>query len=178
MTNERAAIVVVGGGITGCSVAYYLAKAGLRDVLLLEKDELTSGSTCHAAGLVTQFNPSPTMMRFRRYSVELYRELGVFDSVGEFCIASSPRASRSSSAAPAGPAGSGSTSRCLPDEVLRMPPAATRESLYGSGLDRGRRLGRSPHRDAHARERRSRARRADRDRTSRHRDPTRTVAAR
>ena len=54
MTSERAAIVVVGGGITGCSVAYHLARAGLRDVLLVEKAELTSGSTCHAAGLVTQ----------------------------------------------------------------------------------------------------------------------------
>src|SRR6266852_1378695 len=68
----EAGAVVLGGGITGCSVAYHLAKAGLRDVPLVEKGELTSGSTCHAAGLVTQFNPSPTMMRFRRYSIELY----------------------------------------------------------------------------------------------------------
>src|ERR1700674_3337720 len=83
-------IVVIGGGITGCSVAYHLARAGWRDVLLLEKGELTSGSTHHAAGLVTQFNPSPTMMRFRRYSVELYRELGVFEAVGSVRIASSP----------------------------------------------------------------------------------------
>ena len=59
------------------------------DVLLLEKGELTSGSTHHAAGLVTQFNPSPTMMRFRRYSIELYRELGVFERVGSVRIASS-----------------------------------------------------------------------------------------
>ena len=73
---QRARVVVIGGGITGTSVACHLAKAGWSDVLLLEKGELTSGSTCHAAGLVTQFNPSPTMMRFRRYSVELYRELG------------------------------------------------------------------------------------------------------
>ena len=65
----------MGGGITGASVAYHLAKAGWRDTVLVEKDELTSGSTCHAAGLVTQFNPSPTMMRFRRYSVQLYEGL-------------------------------------------------------------------------------------------------------
>jgi 4-methylaminobutanoate oxidase (formaldehyde-forming) len=86
---ERARAVVVGGGITGTSVAYHLAKAGWRDVLLLEKDELTSGSTCHAAGLVTQFNPSPTMMRFRRYSIELYQEIGVFETVGSLRFASS-----------------------------------------------------------------------------------------
>jgi 4-methylaminobutanoate oxidase (formaldehyde-forming) len=86
---ESARAVVVGGGITGTSVAYHLAKARWRDVVLLEKDELTSGSTCHAAGLVTQFNPSPTMMRFRRYSIELYRELGVFETVGSLRFASS-----------------------------------------------------------------------------------------
>ena len=72
---DRARAVVIGGGITGASVIYHLAKAGWQDVVLLEKDELTSGSTCHAAGLVTQFNPSPTMMRFRRYSIELYQQL-------------------------------------------------------------------------------------------------------
>src|SRR6059036_3912247 len=82
--------VVIGGGIAGVSCAYHLAKAGVEDVVLLEKGELTSGSTCHAAGLVTQFNPSPTMMRFRRYSVELYERLGVFDRLGSLRIASSP----------------------------------------------------------------------------------------
>jgi len=81
-------MVVIGGGIAGVSCVYHLAKAGL-DVTLLEKGELTSGSTHHAAGLVTQFNPSPTMMRFRRYSVELYRELGVFDTFGSLRMASS-----------------------------------------------------------------------------------------
>src|SRR5213080_2512886 len=86
---SRARAIVIGGGITGTSVAYHLARAGWGDVLLLEKAELTSGSTCHAAGLVTQFNPSPTMMRFRRYSIELYRELGVFATVGSVRLASS-----------------------------------------------------------------------------------------
>ncbi len=88
-TLARAQAVVIGGGITGTSVAYHLAKAGITDVVLVEKGELTSGSTCHAAGLVTQFNPSPTMMRFRRYSVELYQELGVFERLGSLRIASS-----------------------------------------------------------------------------------------
>ena len=78
--RDRARAVIIGGGITGCSVAYHLARAGWSDLVLLDKGALTSGSTCHAAGLVTQFNPSPTMMRFRRYSIELYRELGVFET--------------------------------------------------------------------------------------------------
>ena len=106
---RRVTVVVIGGGIAGVSCAYHLAKAGVHDVVLVEKGELTSGSTHHAAGLVTQFNPSPTMMRFRRYSVELYRELGVFEAVGSLRIASSrgelpraaarrqPRARRSAS---------------------------------------------------------------------------------
>ncbi|HEX6951744.1 MAG TPA: FAD-dependent oxidoreductase, partial [Gaiellaceae bacterium] len=82
-------VVVIGGGIAGVSCAYHLARAGVGDVVLVEKGELTSGSTHHAAGLVTQFNPSPTMMRFRRYSVQLYEELGVFERVGSLRIASS-----------------------------------------------------------------------------------------
>ncbi|HEV3097672.1 MAG TPA: FAD-binding oxidoreductase, partial [Candidatus Dormibacteraeota bacterium] len=84
----RARAVVIGGGITGTSVAYHLALAGWTDTVLLEKAELTSGSTCHAAGLVTQFNPSPTMMRFRRYSIELYQRLGIFETVGSLRFAS------------------------------------------------------------------------------------------
>jgi glycine cleavage system aminomethyltransferase T/glycine/D-amino acid oxidase-like deaminating enzyme len=86
----RARAVVIGGGITGTSVAYHLALAGWTDTVLLEKAELTSGSTCHAAGLVTQFNPSPSMMRFRRYSIELYRRLGIFETVGSLRFASGP----------------------------------------------------------------------------------------
>ena len=86
---DRARAVVIGGGITGCSILLHLAEAGWTDVLLLEKGELTSGSTCHAAGLVTMFNPSPTMMRFRRYSIERYRALGVFEAVGGLRFASS-----------------------------------------------------------------------------------------
>lgn len=68
-------MVIVGGGIAGCSVAYHLALRGCTDVLLLDKGELTSGSTWHAAGLVTHFHTSPTIMRMRRYSIQLYRSL-------------------------------------------------------------------------------------------------------
>ncbi len=90
MSVDQARVVVIGGGITGCSVAYHLALAGWTDVLLVEKAQLTAGSTCQAAGLVTAFNPSSTMMRFRRYSIELYRRLGAFETVGSLRLASSP----------------------------------------------------------------------------------------
>lgn len=73
--DERARIVIVGGGIGGCSLAYHLAQLGETDVVLLEKGELTSGSTWHAAGLCTQFNPSRILTKLLMYSVELYRSL-------------------------------------------------------------------------------------------------------
>ena len=90
MSTDQARVVVIGGGITGCSVAYHLALAGWTDVLLVEKAQLTAGSTCQAAGLVTAFNPSSTMMAFRRYSIELYGRLGAFEAVGSLRLASSP----------------------------------------------------------------------------------------
>ncbi len=70
-----ARITIIGGGIAGCSIAYHLARLGQTDVVLLDKGELTSGTTWHAAGLVTQFHTSPTLMRMRKYSIELYRQL-------------------------------------------------------------------------------------------------------
>ena len=51
-------VVVIGGGVVGCSVAYHLAKFGWKDTILLERDQLTSGTTWHAAGLVSQLGPS------------------------------------------------------------------------------------------------------------------------
>ena len=74
MRNE-ARVVVIGGGVAGCSLLYHLTRLGWSDVVLVEKDELTSGSTWHAAGLCTQFNPSYNMMNLLRYSVELYESL-------------------------------------------------------------------------------------------------------
>ncbi len=124
--------MVIGGGIAGCSVAYHLALAGWQRVVLLEKGELTSGSTHHAAGLVTQFNPSPTMMRFRRYSVELYRELDVFEAVGSVRIASSPESLLDLRRAASRAAGIGLQAELIaPEEVLERLPQATGEGIFG-----------------------------------------------
>jgi 4-methylaminobutanoate oxidase (formaldehyde-forming) len=129
----RAQAVVIGGGITGASVAYHLAKAGWRDTLLLDKGELTSGSTCHAAGLVTQFNPSPTMMRFRRYSIELYRELGVFETVGSLRFASSKEQLMELQRGMSRARGIGLDVELVSaDEAVRLMPVITKSSLYGA----------------------------------------------
>jgi 4-methylaminobutanoate oxidase (formaldehyde-forming) len=71
----RARVVVIGGGVGGASVAYHLALAGERDVVLVDRSELTSGSTFHSAGLVGQLRSDPTLTAMNRYSVELYRSL-------------------------------------------------------------------------------------------------------
>jgi len=68
-------VVVIGGGVAGCSVAYHLAKFGWKDTVLLERDQLTSGTTWHAAGLVGQLGASSTITRLRKYSLNLYKEL-------------------------------------------------------------------------------------------------------
>jgi glycine cleavage system aminomethyltransferase T/glycine/D-amino acid oxidase-like deaminating enzyme len=73
---ERARVVIVGGGVGGASIAYHLAHLGERDVVLLERSELTSGSTFHSAGLVGQLRGSLSLTRMMMYSVELYRRLG------------------------------------------------------------------------------------------------------
>jgi 4-methylaminobutanoate oxidase (formaldehyde-forming) len=68
-------VVVIGGGVAGCSVAYHLAKFGWKDTILLERDQLTSGTTWHAAGLVGQLGATATITKLRKYSLNLYKEL-------------------------------------------------------------------------------------------------------
>ncbi|MGH6638630.1 MAG: NAD(P)/FAD-dependent oxidoreductase, partial [Polaromonas sp.] len=72
---SHAEIVIVGGGIAGCSTAYHLAKMGKTNVLLLEQGKLTSGTTWHAAGLVGQMRPNRNMTQMSRYGIELYASL-------------------------------------------------------------------------------------------------------
>ena len=68
-------VIIIGGGVIGCSVAYHLTKFGWEDVTLLERDQLTSGTTWHAAGLVSQLGPSAAITKIRKYSLELYKKL-------------------------------------------------------------------------------------------------------
>ncbi len=72
---DRAAIVVIGGGIIGCSTAYHLARDHHADVVLIERGKLTGGSTWHAAGLVGQLRSSASITQVLRYSVDLYKKL-------------------------------------------------------------------------------------------------------
>ncbi len=71
----HAEIVIVGGGIAGCSTAYHLARLGKRDVLLLEQGKLTCGTTWHAAGLIGQMRPNRNMTQMSKYGIELYSTL-------------------------------------------------------------------------------------------------------
>ena len=90
-------IVIIGGGVIGCSIAYHLARAGERDVLLLDKARLTSGATWHAAGLVGQLRSTSNRTRMMKYSAELFARIGAetgqdvgWHEVGSLRVASSP----------------------------------------------------------------------------------------
>ena len=91
---SRARVVIIGGGVIGCSVAYHLTKLGWRDVVLLERKQLTSGTTWHAAGLIAQLRATANMTKLAKYSQELYgnleEETGVatgFKRVGSITVA-------------------------------------------------------------------------------------------
>ena len=72
---SKARAVIIGGGVSGCSVAYHLSLLGWRDIVLLERKQLTSGTTWHAAGLIGQLRGSQNLTRLARYSAELYTKL-------------------------------------------------------------------------------------------------------
>ena len=95
---QRARVVIVGGGVTGCSIAYHLAHLGRTDVVLLEQHELTAGTTWHAAGLITSAGMTDeTALFFSRYSRDLYERLEAetghstgFNPVGHVSLATNP----------------------------------------------------------------------------------------
>ena len=94
---QSASVVVIGGGVVGCSVAYHLTEVGIGDVVLLERKQLTSGTTWHAAGLVGQLRGSQNMTKLARYTADLYRDLEAktgqatgFKQNGSISIATTP----------------------------------------------------------------------------------------
>ncbi|MHB1611370.1 MAG: NAD(P)/FAD-dependent oxidoreductase, partial [Sulfobacillus sp.] len=95
--KSNAQVVIIGGGVAGTSIAYHLTLLGCQDVVLVDRNELTSGSTFHSAGLVGQLRSSVSLTKMLMYSAELYRKLkddtGVdpgWREVGSLRLASTP----------------------------------------------------------------------------------------
>src|SRR5262245_37984669 len=136
----EAAVVVVGGGIIGCSIAYHLTAAGCQALLLVEKGELTSGTPFHSVGLVSHLRTSAADMRLMTDSIRLYRALAAesgdaigWRPVGSLRLASSPamltRLERRVRRARAVGLDVGMIG---PDEALRLCPVMSATGLYGA----------------------------------------------
>ncbi len=140
MPAQEGTVAIIGGGIVGCSIAYHLASRGWTDLVLLEKGELTSGTTFHSVGLVSQFRTSPTLMRLMNYSISLYdsleresRGLLGWNKVGSLRLASSRdqlvALKRSVSTARALGLNVGIIS---PAEALQICPFISDQNLFGA----------------------------------------------
>ena len=130
--KDQAQIVIIGGGIYGAQIAYHLAKYGRKDVVILEKGEIASGESSHAAGLVTQFATSQAMLKFRMYSIELYSELGLFDHVGSLRVASSREQLKELERSVSRAKALGLVVDVIsPDEALKVMPQISKKDLYG-----------------------------------------------
>jgi 4-methylaminobutanoate oxidase (formaldehyde-forming) len=106
---------------------------GWKDVILLEKGEIADGESSHAAGLVTQFATSQTLMQFRKYSIELYSELGLFDHVGSLRLASTKDQLRELQRSVSRAKAIGMDVEIIsPEEALKIMPQLSPDSLYGA----------------------------------------------
>ena len=131
--KDQARVVIIGGGIFGVNIAYHLAKLGWKDLILLEKGEIADGESSHAAGLVTQFATSQTLMQFRKYSIELYSELGLFDHVGSLRLASTNDQLRELQRSVSRAKAIGMDVEIIsPAEALKIMPQLSPDSLYGA----------------------------------------------
>ena len=130
--KSQAQIVIIGGGIVGAQIAYHLAKMGRKDVVLVEKGEIASGESSHAAGLVTQFATSQALLKFRMYSIELYSELGLFDHVGSLRIASSKEQLKELERSVSRAKALGLEVDVIsPEEAVKKMPQISSKDLYG-----------------------------------------------
>ncbi len=131
--KDQAQVVVIGGGIFGINIAYHFAKRGWKDVVVLEKMEIASGETGHAAGLVTQFATSETLMQIRKYSIEMYSELGLIDHVGSVRVASSPEQFKELQRSVSRAKGIGMDVEIIsPSEAIKIMPSLSDKEMYGA----------------------------------------------
>ena len=139
--KDQAQVVIIGGGIFGTSIAYHLARAGCTDVVLLEKGELTSGTTFHSVGLVSQFRTSPALMKVMNYTINLYNELAQgeggdslgWHTVGRLRLASSKDRLKALQRDVSRAKAIGLTADIIsPREVLEICPQLADDSLYGA----------------------------------------------
>ena len=136
---EHARVIIIGGGVIGCSVAYHLSKLGWKDVLLLERKQLTSGTTWHAAGLIAQLRATANMTKLAKYSQELYgtleEETGVstgFKRVGSINVAlTKERMEELSRSAAMARAFDVAVEEISPDEVLGRYPHINLDGVVG-----------------------------------------------
>ena len=138
--RDQARVVIIGGGIFGASVAYHLAAAGCTDIILVDKGELTSGSTFHSVGLVSQFRTSPSLMKIINYTINLFNSLKEeagdaldWHTVGSLRLASSKDRLKGLQREVSRAKAIGINADVIsPDEVIQLCPYLSDEGLYGA----------------------------------------------
>jgi glycine cleavage system T protein len=138
--QDQAEVVIIGGGILGASIAFHLAEAGCRDVILVDKGELTSGTTFHSVGLVSQFRTSPTLMKIMNYTIHLFNRLerdfqdGLgWRTVGSLRLASSKDRLKNLAREVSRAKAIGIDAEIISaDQAVQMAPFIAKNNLYGA----------------------------------------------
>ena len=141
--KSHAQVVVIGGGVVGCSVIYHLTKLGMKDVVLIERSELTSGSTWHAAGGFHTLNADTNMAALQGYTIRLYRELEEITGqscslhhVGGITLAESPERLDFLKSARAMHRHMGlETELITPEEIRKLSPITNTDGVLGALYD-------------------------------------------